>query len=99
MLVGGYVPGRELTVGILGRRALPVVEIIPEDGWAAHDGIGGDKVYTLDATIRYIPFEDPGRYEMLVSGRTTGTPYTGAVSFNYNGGVFEVFLIETALIK
>jgi hypothetical protein len=77
----------------------PDWEIIPEDGWAAHDGIGGDKVYTLDATIRYIPFEDPGRYEMLVSGRTTGTPYTEAVSFNYNGGTFDVFLIETALIR
>jgi hypothetical protein len=77
----------------------PDWEIIPEDGWAAHDGIGGDKVYTLDATIRYLPFEDPGRYEMLVSGRTTGTPYTEAVSFNYNGGMFDVFLIETALIK
>jgi hypothetical protein len=77
----------------------PDWEIIPKDGWAAHDGIGGDKVYTLDATIRYIPFEDPGRYEMLVAGRTTGTPYTEAVSFNHNGGMFDVFLIETALIK
>jgi hypothetical protein len=74
-------------------------EIIPEDGWAAHDGIGADQVYTLDATIRTIPFEDPGRYEMLVSGRTTGTPYTEAVSFSYDGGTFDVYLIETALIK
>ncbi|MBN1137978.1 MAG: hypothetical protein JXM73_15415 [Anaerolineae bacterium] len=77
----------------------PDWEIIPKDGWAAHDGIGSDKVYILDAIVRYIPFEDPGRYEMLVSGRTTGTPYTQAVPFNYNGGTFNVFLIETALIK
>ena len=77
----------------------PDWELIPEDGWAAHERIGGDKVYTLDATIRYIPFEDPGRYGMRVSGRTTGTPYTAAVPFNHNGGTFDVSLIETALIK
>jgi D-alanine-D-alanine ligase len=32
VLVERYIPGRELTVGILGERALPVVEIIPEGG-------------------------------------------------------------------
>ncbi|MGQ0722710.1 MAG: D-alanine--D-alanine ligase [Candidatus Eiseniibacteriota bacterium] len=32
VMVERFVPGRELTVGILGERALPVVEIIPEGG-------------------------------------------------------------------
>lgn len=31
-LVEKYIPGRELTVGVLGDQALPVVEIIPEHG-------------------------------------------------------------------
>lgn len=31
-LVEKYIPGRELTVGILGDQALPVVEIVPEHG-------------------------------------------------------------------
>jgi D-alanine-D-alanine ligase len=32
-LVEPYLPGRELTVGVLGARALPVVEIVPEHGF------------------------------------------------------------------
>jgi D-alanine-D-alanine ligase len=32
VLVESYVPGRELTVGVLGDEALPVVEIFPEGG-------------------------------------------------------------------
>ncbi len=32
VLVEAFVPGRELTVGMLGREPLPVVEIIPEHG-------------------------------------------------------------------
>jgi D-alanine-D-alanine ligase len=32
VLVEKFVPGREMTVGILGHRALPVVEIVPEGG-------------------------------------------------------------------
>jgi len=31
-LVEKYIPGRELTVGVLGNQALPVVEIVPEHG-------------------------------------------------------------------
>lgn len=32
ILIEEYIPGRELTVGILGDEALPVVEIVPESG-------------------------------------------------------------------
>ncbi len=32
ILVEEYIPGRELTVGVLGDQALPVVEIVPEHG-------------------------------------------------------------------
>ncbi len=33
VLVEAYIPGRELTVGVLVDQALPVVEIAPPDGW------------------------------------------------------------------
>jgi len=33
VLVEEFIPGRELTVAVLGGKALPVVEIIPEDGF------------------------------------------------------------------
>lgn len=33
VLVEEYIKGREFSVGILGGKALPVIEIIPNDGW------------------------------------------------------------------
>ena len=33
VIVERYIPGRELTVGIVGREALPVIEIVPPGGW------------------------------------------------------------------
>ena len=33
ILAEAYIPGRELTVSVLGDRALPVVEILPKDGF------------------------------------------------------------------
>ncbi len=33
VLVEKFIPGRELTVGILGSEALPIVHIVPKDGW------------------------------------------------------------------
>ncbi len=33
VLVEAYIPGREWTVGVVGDRALPVVEILAPDGW------------------------------------------------------------------
>lgn len=33
VLVEKYVKGRELTVGVIGGKAMPVIEIIPKNGW------------------------------------------------------------------
>ena len=33
VLVEEYIKGREFSVGVLGGKALPVIEIIPKDGW------------------------------------------------------------------
>lgn len=33
VLVEAYIPGRELTVGVLGEEALPVIEVIAPDDW------------------------------------------------------------------
>ncbi len=45
-----YIPGRELTVTILGGKALPVVEIIPKNGW--YDFVSK---YTSGTTIYEVP--------------------------------------------
>jgi len=46
LLVEKFIPGRELTVGILGEQALPIIEIIPKGGF-------------YDFTNKY-PFLNPG---------------------------------------
>jgi D-alanine-D-alanine ligase len=50
-LVEAYVPGREMTVGVLGDEALPVVEICAPGGW-----YGYEEKYNSEET-RY-PFPD-----------------------------------------
>ena len=50
-LVEAFIPGRETTVGVIGREALPVVEICAPNGW-----YGYEEKYNSDET-RY-PFPD-----------------------------------------
>ncbi len=50
-LVESFVPGREMTVGVIGRKALPVIEICAPNGW-----YGYEEKYSSDET-RY-PFPD-----------------------------------------
>jgi len=55
MLVESYVPGRECTVGLLGAAALPVVEIVPEDGYYDYQA-----KYIRDTTRYIVPAALPG---------------------------------------
>lgn len=50
VLVEAFFTGRELTVGILGDEALPVVEIVPEDGFYDYE-----HKYTKGASRYFIP--------------------------------------------
>ena len=77
----------------------PVWEVIPDGGWARYASMGGDKIFRLSATAEYIPLEDPGKYTVTVSGRTTGTPYTKPVQFSYTSDPFLVVFFEAALIQ
>ncbi|MCF7849515.1 MAG: D-alanine--D-alanine ligase [Kiritimatiellales bacterium] len=53
VLAEEYIPGRELTVGIVGNEVLPVVEICPTDGW--YDFVAkyvrGDTTYVVPAEL------------------------------------------------
>jgi D-alanine-D-alanine ligase len=53
VLVEKYVAGREVTVGILGQRALPVLEIAPQTGFYSYDCkyTKGKSKYTVPAEI------------------------------------------------
>jgi len=55
VLVEEYVKGREFSVGVLGGKALPVIEIIPRDGWYDYKN-----KYQAGATVEICPAElDP----------------------------------------
>jgi len=62
-VVERYIPGRELTAAILGREALPLVEIIPEGGFYDYK-----RKYTK-GTSRYVA---PARIEEEVGRRIRG---------------------------
>jgi len=53
VLVERFIPGREVTVAVLGGRALPVVEIIPEDGFYdyRHKYTKGHTRYEVPASL------------------------------------------------
>ena len=50
VLVEAFFPGRELTVGILGNTALPVIEIVPKEGFYDYDN-----KYTSGASEYFVP--------------------------------------------
>ena len=53
VLVERFIEGRELTVGVIDQRALPVVEIIPHEGWYdyEHKYTSGASVYEVPAKL------------------------------------------------
>jgi D-alanine-D-alanine ligase len=53
ILIESFVEGRELTVGVIDSRALPVVEIIPTEGWYdyEHKYTAGASRYEVPASI------------------------------------------------
>lgn len=53
LLVEAFVPGRELTVGVVGSRALPLVEIVALDGWYGYAAkyVTGDTEYRIPAEV------------------------------------------------
>ena len=54
VLVEAFISGRELTVGILGGRALPIIEIVPNDGFYDYE-----HKYTKGGSNYYCPADLP----------------------------------------
>ena len=55
VLVEAYIPGRELTVGIVGERVLPVLEILPPEGFYSYDAkyTAGRSQYQVPARMEH----------------------------------------------
>lgn len=54
VIIEQYIPGREMTVAILGNEALPVLEIIPKDGYYDYE-----RKYTPGMSNYIVPAEIP----------------------------------------
>lgn len=82
IMVEEFIPGRELTVTILGNEALPVVEIKPKDGFYDYE-----HKYTKGMTEYFCPAEIPDsvsdelKYNSLIAHRTLGCKAYSRVDF------------------
>ena len=87
VLVERYIAGREMTVGIVGGEAFPVVEIIPAGGWYGYEAkyVTGDTVYAFlgaaDAAI-----EARCRTLALQTFAALGVRGMGRVDFRVDAG-------------
>lgn len=94
ILVEDYIEGREITVGILGQQALPIVEIIPQSGFYDFE-----HKYTLGKTEYICPAELPEEVSefiqetALVAYRAIGCKGFARVDFRLNED-FEPFVLE-----
>ena len=53
VLVEEYIPGKEITAGILSGQSLPLVEVVPKNGWYDYNAkyVSGDTKYIVPAKI------------------------------------------------
>nr|MDA3813996.1 ATP-grasp domain-containing protein [Candidatus Cloacimonadota bacterium] len=91
-----FIDGRELTVTILGDEALPVVEIIPNDGWYNYKS-----KYTKGKTIYEVPAkltsEEKNKIQKQALDVFTlfGCEVYGRVDFRYDGEEFYFLEVNT----
>lgn len=89
-----YVPGSELTVSILGRTPLPVVEIRPRSGWYDYHN-----KYTSGATEYIAPAEIPDEVTRKIQNQAVeifnvlGCQVYGRVDFRYDRE--RIWFLET----
>jgi D-alanine-D-alanine ligase len=75
VLVEAYIPGREITVGILNGRVLPAIEIVPKSGSGFYDY---RSKYTAGQTEYVIPV--PMERDILVRAAETTRKAAAALS-------------------
>ena len=84
-LVEEYIPGREITVAILKGKALPVLEIIPKDGFYDYE-----RKYTPGMCDYIVPAEIPDEVlktiqeQALIAFNSLGCESYGRVDFRLN---------------
>ncbi|MGC9337616.1 MAG: D-alanine--D-alanine ligase [Candidatus Cloacimonadia bacterium] len=96
ILVEEYIDGREITVPILGNRALPVVEIKPNQGWYdyAHKYTEGQSVYEVPAQLPQEEAKKVSDYAITIYEAFYCRDYA-RVDFRYNGKDFYFLELNT----
>ena len=95
-IVEQYIDGRELTVTILGNEALPVVEIIPNNGWYDFKN-----KYTKGKTIYKVPAKLTCEEKTSIKKQALdvfnlfGCEVYGRVDFRYDGKDFYFLEVNT----
>ena len=91
-----FIPGRELTVTILGHQILPVVEIKPKNGWYDFKNkyTSGNTVYEVPAKLSDEENEIIKNYAVKVFARF-GCQVYGRVDFRYDGERFYFLEVNT----
>jgi len=67
-------------------------------GFLGSGGFQGD-TYVWTLTQNQVQVADPGNFDLIVAGATSGTPVSQSRGFSRVGGEFAVWLKETAIIK
>jgi D-alanine-D-alanine ligase len=91
-----FVPGRELTVTILGDEALPVVEIIPHDGWYDFKNkyTKGNTVYKTPAALTTEETSRIQQYALDIF-HLFGCRVYARVDFRFDGSDFYFLELNT----
>ncbi len=82
IMIEEYIPGRELTVGILGEKALPIVEIIPHAGLFDYESkytVGKSKYICPAKIVKELT--DKIQYDALKIYNALGCRHYGRVDF------------------
>ncbi|MDP8268008.1 MAG: D-alanine--D-alanine ligase [Candidatus Tenebribacter davisii] len=96
VIIEQFIDGRELTVTILGKKALPVIEIIPHNGWYDYKN-----KYTKGKTIYEVPAKLSNSELKLIQKQATnvfalfGCEVYGRVDFRYDGKDFYFLEVNT----
>ena len=96
VIVEEFIEGRELTVTILGEKALPVVEIKPKDGWYNYNN-----KYSKGKTIYEVPAKLDTKETFVIQDYALkvfnlfGCSVYGRVDFRYDGNNFYFLEVNT----
>lgn len=91
-----FIPGRELTVSILGDKILPVLEMKPKQGWYDYEN-----KYTAGNTIYEVPADISEKEEKIIKKYAIkifdyfGCEVYGRVDFRYDGDNFYFLELNT----